>query len=347
VPSKRSWLERTIGATPPSAGAARRIRSPTSVCWRMKPSAPVAEPGERVRRRLALGLAQQPQVLGEAGGHARQHEHQGRDRQRGGPLAHRLDPPRDQDAERERAGGARRDQAGEPPGANPRRGRGGLPGAEPDHERAERPQHGGRRRGELQPGGRLVEEERVGQRAQREPDGKPRERAAGPPAREHERGAGDPEQQQVADQVAEVDRERAGELGGVGHRLPRHGDRDRGDRQRGQQAVEPQRATPGGEAAADQQDQRGVGRGIEGEPQQVRDGRDRPVGAAQRSSGVAARPREHAGGRDRHASRSRREATARAAASTPPTATSTGYRTGSAKAVTASPQSAGASACTR
>ena len=62
--------------------------------------AAVAEPGQRVRRRLALGLAQQPQVLGEAGGDAHEHQHERGDGERGRALAERLDPAVDQHRER-------------------------------------------------------------------------------------------------------------------------------------------------------------------------------------------------------------------------------------------------------
>ena len=81
-------------------------------------------------------------------------------------------------------------------------------------------------------------------------------------------------------------------------RLPRHGDGDGGDGERGQQPVEPERAAAVGQPAAHEQHHGQVRGRVEGEPEDVGDGRDGAVGAAERGGHVAARPREHAAGGD-------------------------------------------------
>jgi hypothetical protein len=93
-----------------------------------------------------------------------EHQHEGGHGERGGALAERLDAVVDQDRERQRAGGARGHEAGEAAGAQSRRRGGRLPGTEADQQRTERPQRGGRGRGQLQAGRGLVEEEGVGER---------------------------------------------------------------------------------------------------------------------------------------------------------------------------------------
>ncbi len=234
--------------------------------------APVAQAGERVRRRLDLADAQRAEVLVEG---QREADDGRGDRGRRQPQRELVQPlvvVVDQQAERDQRepGGD-----GEQPAAQPARvqPRGGPPGGERDQHVGRRPCRVEQRVVLIGAFRDLVEVDPVGHDPDRERQGQePPDRTRGPARQDHHRDH-EHEHQQVTERIGEVRRDRREGAVGAGddaeHERRPHG----GAGEAADQAVQPQRGTQAGRAGTQQQDETDVHGRVDAEIPEVRERR--------------------------------------------------------------------------
>jgi hypothetical protein len=220
--------------------------------------APVAQPGERIRGRLELALAQHAQVLAEGEGEAGDDGEAGRGRQ---PEREAVDPGVVVDhehAERHDRQHGRHDEhapAAEAAGVeSPRR----LPGGEGEDREGGRPRRVEQRVLDVGADGGLVEVDRVadGEHDEAERDHSPR--AARSPAGHRHDGEDERQHREVAERIAQVRGHRGEGALGARHDAEDERGAERRDRQRGDEPVEPQRPGHAARARAEQQHERHV-----------------------------------------------------------------------------------------
>ena len=168
----------------------------------------------------------------------------------------------------------------------------GLPGGPPEDHRRGRPE-GVEDAGFAVARGGPVQRDPVGHRAQGQADGDEPEHASGAPAGHGEHAHHEGEQQQVPERVDQVADHGAQRAFGTGH--DRGQDELRGDRrerERADDAVEPQARVEDPDPRAHQQAEGDEGRRIEDQPQVVAGGREAVfhLGRADREEDLARRP---------------------------------------------------------
>ena len=240
--------------------------------------APVAEPRQRVGERFLTGRLEQLNALAEREDCAHDH-HSDRGRRksdRDHVEAHEVVV----DEERQADQGEERGERERLPavGAHDPEPRHGLPRSARDQHERSRPADVEDAALDVAALGGLVEVRGVGDREHRVAGGDERPGAVEAPAGQREHGDDEREQQKVGEGIGEVrrDDERA-PSGRAQHLVEDDGSAERPDSECGDQPVEPEVALELADPLSEQECERHVADRVEGEPQEVRDGRDRNV----------------------------------------------------------------------
>ena len=249
-------------------------------------SASVPQSRKGVGQCLSAARVEQLDVLAERDGHS--NDHSGQCRHRQPQRQHVLGLDRVVPEQRQTGHGERRGHQQHAPALEPDRLglRRALPCRTADQQRGRGPQGRDQRGVDGLPGGDVVQEPAVDDRARHERRADQQERAAGPPAGEAEHRHDEAEQEQVADRVGEIDSDH-GAVPAASH--DRAKDERRGDRRCGECAhhpVEPQARAELPHPLAYEQHDRDVTGGIEGQPQPVADTRYRRRVQAVEEQGV-------------------------------------------------------------